>query len=107
MGKQTAVTIRGIVIAAAWKQNGEILAVDIAGYDEKRYRIADNHFGLQLRALIKQRIVVDGFIETKNNNSVIHIHHFHIDSSDAEKAANTPDGQQPDLPPIGDDSLFS
>ena len=93
MGKQTAVTIRGILIAAAWKQNGEILAVDIAGYDEKRYRIADDHLGAQLRALIKKRIVVDGVIETEMNHSVIHIHHFRIDTSEVTKAANAPDGQ--------------
>lgn len=82
MERPTAITIRGIVIAAAWKQNGEITAVDIAGFDEKRYRIADNHMGTQLRMLIKEQIIVDGIIESENNMSVIKIHHFRIDTSD-------------------------
>lgn len=93
MGKRITINIRGIIIAAAWNQNGEISAVDIAGYDEKRYRIADDHLGAQLWAMIKKRIVVDGFLEIENNKSVIHIRHFRIDTSDVTKAANAPDGQ--------------
>lgn len=65
MGKRTATTIRGIVIDATWNRVGEITAVDIAGYDEKRYRIADDHKCMQLQGLNKKWIVVDGFIESK------------------------------------------
>jgi hypothetical protein len=83
MGKQTAVTIRGIVIASAWNRVGEIKAVDIAGYDEKRYRIADDHIGRQLRVLNKKRIVVKGFFDTENNKPVLYVHHFQIDASEA------------------------
>ena len=91
MGKRTAVTIQGIVIAATWNQVGEITAVDIAGYDEKRYRIADDHMGRQLRVLNKKRIVVDGFIEAENNKSVLHVPHFQIDTADAIKASKSQD----------------
>jgi hypothetical protein len=101
MGKRIAITIRGIVIAAAWKQNGEISAVDIAGYDENRYRVANDHFGIQLQGLIKKRIVVDGFVETENNKSVLYIRHFQIDTSDTMKALKPQDGWLTDLPPIG------
>lgn len=83
MGKRTAITIRGIVIAAAWNRVGEITAVDIAGYDEKRYRIADDHMGIQLRVLNKKRIVADGFFDTDNNKPVLYVHHFKIDASEA------------------------
>lgn len=93
MEKRITINIRGILVAAAWKHNGEISAVDIAGYDEKRYRVADDHLGAQLLAMIKKRIVVDGILKSENNNSVIHIHHFHIDTSDVIKAVNEPDAQ--------------
>lgn len=81
MDKPNAITIQGIVIAAAWKPGGEIMAVDIAGFDEKRYRIANDDMGSQLRVLIKKRIVADGFIEMKNNQSVLHVRHFQIDTA--------------------------
>lgn len=55
VAKWGTINIRGIVIASAWNQNGEISAVAIAGYDEIRYRIADDHLGAQLRALIKKK----------------------------------------------------
>ena len=93
MEKWGTINIRGIVIASAWKQNGEISAVAIAGYDEIRYRIVDDHLGAQPRALIKKRIVIDGFIETENKNLVVHIRHFRIDTSDTAKAANPANGQ--------------
>lgn len=82
MGKRTAITIRGIVIAGAWNRVGEIMSVDIAGYDEKRYQIADDHMGRQLRALIKKRIYVDGLFETENNKTVLYVHHFKLDTSE-------------------------
>jgi hypothetical protein len=87
MGQQTGVTIRGIVTAFDWNRVGQIKAVDIAAYDDKRYRIADDHMGMQLRVLIKKRIVVDGFIGTENNKPVLYIHHFQIDTSDTMKAS--------------------
>lgn len=62
--------------------------MDIAEYDEKRYRNADDHMGRQLRRLIKKRIVATGFIQTENDHPVLYVHHFQIDAVDAIKAAH-------------------
>ena len=82
MGTQALIKLQGIVIAAAWDPSGDVAEVDIAGYDEKRYRVADDHMGRKLRAYIKKRIIADGMIETGVNGIVIYVHHFRIDPPD-------------------------
>ncbi len=79
MGKQRPIRLKGIVIAAAWKKNGDIAAVDLAGYDEERYRVADNSTGRRLRQLVQERLVVDGVIEKTAGQAIIHVKRFHFD----------------------------
>lgn len=79
MGKQRPIRLTGIVIAAAWKKNGDIAAVDIAGYDEKRYRVADDPTGRRLRQLVRERLVIDGLIEQTAGQAIIHVKRFHCD----------------------------
>ena len=79
MGTRASIKLEGIVIAAAWNTKGEVAAVDIAGYDEQRYRVAGDHMGKKLWAHIKKRIVVDGMFETGANGMVIYVHQFRID----------------------------
>lgn len=78
MKTQSPISISGIVIAAAWTPNGDVTEVDIAGYDEKRYRVVDDHLGEQLRDHIKKRVIVDGVVKTKKGNLVITVKHFRI-----------------------------
>lgn len=85
MGKQNLTTIRGIILAADWKKNGGISEVDIAGYDEKTYRVVNDVMGKQLRSCIKKRVTVDGIITTHNNRLTIHVRHFQIDTSDPKE----------------------
>ena len=74
------ISIRGLIIAAAWTQKGEVAAVDIAGYDEKRYRVADNHMGRQLRMHTKKKVTVEGVLDTENCNKVLYVERFCIDN---------------------------
>ena len=57
MDERPSIDLKGIVIAAEWAPDGDVTAVDIAGYDEKRYRIADDSRGRQLRRLVKRKVV--------------------------------------------------
>jgi hypothetical protein len=79
MQKLTPIHLRGIVIAAAWENNGAVSAVDIAGYDEKRYRVADNLVGKQLKQLVKERLIIDGMIEMTANRTILHVKSFQHD----------------------------
>jgi hypothetical protein len=79
MKKLTPIHLKGIVIAATWENNGAVSAVDIAGYDEKRYRVADNLVGQQLKQLVKERLVIDGIVEMTANRTILHVKSFQRD----------------------------
>lgn len=81
MGKQNRTTIRGIILAAGWERNGGISAIDIAGYDEKIYRVVDDKTGRLLRDHIKKRIIAAGIIMTHDNRPAIQVLDFQIDMS--------------------------
>lgn len=82
MGKRVPISIRGLVIAAEWTQRGDIAAVDIAGYDEKCYRIADNQLGRQLLAYVKKRVSAEGSLDTENGNRILYLEHFRVEDPD-------------------------
>ncbi|MGD8844211.1 MAG: hypothetical protein PVI54_01820 [Desulfobacteraceae bacterium] len=87
MAKQNLTTIRGIILAAAWGENGAISAVDIAGYDEKTYRVVNDKMGKQLRACVKKRVAADGIVMTQNNRLTIQVSRYHIDTADSKISA--------------------
>jgi hypothetical protein len=81
MKKQTPIRLKGIVIPAAWDNKGDISALEIAGYDEKKYRVADDLIGRRLRQCIHERIVVEGVIEKTADRATIYVKGFHFDTS--------------------------
>jgi hypothetical protein len=83
MEKTKPISIEGIIIASEWEPNGEIKAVDIAGYDETRYRIVDDHVGRKLNDLIQKKVIVSGFVDITKVRPNIQIHTFRIDCSDS------------------------
>jgi len=80
--KKQITTIRGIVVPAAWRPGGLVAAVDVAGYDESRYRVVDDPMGKQLLGLLKKRVIADGVLQTIDNRPTILVQRFRIDPSD-------------------------
>ena len=76
------VTLKGIVVAAGWKTNGAVSAVDIAGYDEKRYRVADELMGPRLLNLVKEKIIAQGTVASENRQNIIYVHRFRLDDDE-------------------------
>ena len=89
MDERPLIELKGIIIAAAWGPNGEVSEVDMAGYDEKRYRIADDSVGRQLVQLVKKAVVIRGIIDFENQQNVVHVQSFRRDN--AESTAAGPD----------------
>jgi hypothetical protein len=75
-------TIKGIIVAAEWRAGGRITAVDVAGYDEMSYRVADDSVGRQLLGMLKKRIVAEGVVQTLDNKNTIKVNQFRIDTTD-------------------------
>ena len=76
------VTIKGIVVAAGWGPNGEVSAGDIAGYDEKRYHVAEERMGPRLLNRVKERIVAQGTVVSESQRNVIYVHRFRLDDDE-------------------------
>lgn len=87
MDKQNLTTIQGIILAAGWEKNGAVSAVEIAGYDEKTYRVANDEIGKQLRACIKKRVTANGIVVPQKNRLTIQVRRFQIDTADPKKSA--------------------
>jgi hypothetical protein len=94
MQQRTPVRLRGIAIAAAWENGGAVTAVDIAGYDEQRYRVVDDGTGKRLRRFIKERLIVEGEVESTGQMTLLHVKHFERDTSvttlDATRESSRP-----------------
>lgn len=84
MAKQNPTTIRGIILAAGWGKNGGISAVDIAGNDEKRYRVVNDAMGRQLHAHVRQPVVAQGRVTMRENRLSIYVSRFQIEAYDAQ-----------------------
>ena len=76
------IDIKGIVIAAEWGPDGNVSAVDLAGYDEKRYRIANDPRGHQLHGLVKHSVVIHGRLTSENKQNTIHVEYYRLDPED-------------------------
>ena len=83
MAKQNPTTIRGIILAAGWEKNGGISAVDIAGYDEKRYRVVNDAMGRQLHDHMRKQVVVQGRVTMRENRLSIYVSRFQIEDFDS------------------------
>ncbi|WP_419662142.1 hypothetical protein Dvar_25850 [Desulfosarcina variabilis str. Montpellier] len=81
MEEKALIELKGIIIAAGWEPNGEVSALDIAGYDEKRYRIANDPVGCQLFQLIRKAVVIRGKMDMDNRQKVIHVQSFRLDNT--------------------------
>jgi hypothetical protein len=94
--KQDPFSICGIVIAAAWTPQGDVTEVDIAGNDEKRYRVIADDIGGQLRAHIKKCVVVEGVVRARKDGLAITVKRFRIDTTGPPKSTVS----KPAVPPL-------
>lgn len=87
MANQNPTTIRGIILASGWEKNGEISAVDIAGYDEKRYRVVNDAMGRQLHDHMRRQVVVHGRVTMRENHLSIYVSRFRIEDFDSHHSS--------------------
>ena len=86
MDARALISLRGIVIAAEWGPDGEVTAVDIAGYDENRYRVAKASIERQLCQLSNEAVIVYGRLVIVNQQNVIFVDHYCLDAIDTNPA---------------------
>ena len=92
MKPRVPIHLKGIVIAADWQPDGKIQAVDIAGCDEKRYRVADSPVGRQLLEYPRARVLVSGTIDRTTDPATLFVDRFRLDDVDAGLDGGVQDG---------------
>lgn len=65
--------IKGIVIPAAWDQNGKIISLAIATDDEQEYLIDTRQTVTKLISLLRQEVVITGTIRQTEKNKIIEV----------------------------------
>ena len=65
--------IKGIVIPAAWDQNGKIISLAIATDDEQEYIIETRQIFTKLKSLLREEVVVTGTIRQTEKNKIIEV----------------------------------
>ena len=84
MKNRIPIRLKGIVIAADWGSNGKVQAVDIAGCDEKRYRVADSPVGRQLLEHPRTRVFLSGTIDWTTEPATVYVDRFRTDDPDGD-----------------------
>jgi hypothetical protein len=67
------ICIKGIVIPAAWDQEGNIISLAIATNDEQEYLIDNRQRITNLISLLRQEVEVEGIIEQTEKNKIIRL----------------------------------
>lgn len=65
--------IKGIVIPAAWSQDGNIVSLAIATNDEQEYLIDTRQSITKLLSLLRHEVVVTGTVMQTEKNKIIRI----------------------------------
>ncbi len=65
------VTIRGLVIPAAWDENGKVTGVHISTYDEKQYFVQNNEYLDELLQLVGQETVITGEVRREGRRNFL------------------------------------
>ena len=68
--------IKGIVIPAAWDQDGNIISLAIATNDEQEYLIDTRQRTTKLISLLRQEVVVKGTIQQTEKNKIIRMESY-------------------------------
>ena len=71
------ICLKGIVIPAAWDQNGNIISLAIATDDEQEYLIDSRQRIAKLISLLRQEVVVSGTIKQSEKNKIIRVESYH------------------------------
>jgi hypothetical protein len=70
------ICIEGVIIPANWDNKGNIVDLAVATRDEEEYLIADKDQVLRLKRLLRQEVVIEGILKTKEGKKIIKVKRF-------------------------------
>ena len=72
------VKIQGLVSPADWDEEGNVIAVSIATFDEDEYFVLRNSMGQKILPLLHKVVEIDGAVKQINKRKHIEIAEFHL-----------------------------
>lgn len=72
------VTLRGIVIAVKWDENGKVIDAALSTHKEEEFRIAPDSKGRGLADCIQREVEVIGIMKKSNNVKTISITSYKV-----------------------------
>ncbi|ACN14438.1 hypothetical protein HRM2_13270 [Desulforapulum autotrophicum HRM2] len=73
------ITIYGIVVPTDWDDQGNILKIAIATYDEGKIIVAPDDRGLALMSCLRKTVQARGILRQNNGSREMEIHTFAMD----------------------------
>lgn len=70
------ICIEGVIIPANWDNKGNIVDLAVATRDEEEYLIADKDQVFRLKRLLRQEVVIEGILKTKEGKKIIKVKRF-------------------------------
>ena len=67
------ITIRGVVIPAAWDDKGEVIRINIATFDEEEYFVEENETAKDLYQRLGQGVEVTGIVKKVNRKRIMKV----------------------------------
>ncbi|MDZ7696795.1 MAG: hypothetical protein U5R49_07705 [Deltaproteobacteria bacterium] len=58
---QEAITLKGLILPAQWRESGDVAGLKIATFDEGEFAILNDEMGKALTHHLRQKIVVRGY----------------------------------------------
>ena len=70
--------VAGLVLPSEWDEAGRVMAVAIAGFDEKLYPVADDQAGRMLIGHLRQAVSVSGRLVTVAGRTRLTVERFSL-----------------------------
>ena len=66
-------TLEGLVVPSKWDQEGKILGITVACFDEKEYPVLMDSIGNSMKELLHEKVTVNGRKVTVDNTDLLKI----------------------------------
>lgn len=79
MNTTQTTTLRGIIVPEGWDDQGKVLKLAIATYDEGRVLITPNVQGMKLLSWLRKTVKLEGILTLEGALREINVHGFVVD----------------------------
>lgn len=72
------ITVRGLLVPAAWDEKGEVTAIATSTFDEEEYLLDYNKKIDRLLLLVQKEVEVSGYVRNEKGKKIMKVQKFHL-----------------------------